>query len=80
MSEMNKSARIGEISSTRTKVRSNPALQIELLAAISATLRNHGVVPDPRVVSELCLALPEEVTQQLDMAVVLPGGTNCAKL
>ncbi len=78
MSELDKKIRIGEITAVRTKIRANPALHIELLAAISKTLREHGVYPDSRIVADISLALPDEITQELDIAVVLPGGTNCS--
>lgn len=72
--ELSKEARIGEIASVRTKIRANLALHIELLAAITKTLREHGITPNEQIVGDLTLALSDEITQELDTLVDLPGG------
>jgi hypothetical protein len=74
---LDKQSRIGEIASIRARIKANPALHVELLAAISKTLREHGVQPDKRILSEIALAVPDEITAALGGEVILPGGTNC---
>lgn len=78
MSDLDKAARIGEITAVRANIKANPALHIELLAAIVRTLREHGVHPDKRIVSDLTVAVSDELTSELKKEVVLPGGTNCS--
>lgn len=78
MAKFDKAARIGEITSVRARIKANPALHVELIAAITRTLREHGVRPDDRIVSELWVALPDELTNEFANVVTLPGGTNCA--
>lgn len=80
MAEFGKAERIGEITAVRAKVKANPALHVELLAAIIRTLREHGVKPDDRIISHLWIAIPEELTDEFAKMVDLPGGTNCPKV
>ena len=68
--------RKGEITALRTKIKGSTALRIELLASVIGVLRNHNISVDDRVVSELVIALPEEVMHEM-AEVILPGGTNC---
>ena len=77
MNDLDKRARIGEITAVRTKIRANPSLHVELLGAIVKTLRENGVQPDKRLISDLVIAIPDELTAELGKEVVLPGGTNC---
>ena len=78
MTSLSKAERAGEIASIRGKIKANPTLQVELLAAVTKTLREHGIRVDNRVVSDIAIALPEEITNELANVVILPGGTNCS--
>ena len=77
MSSLSKEQRTGEIAALRGKMKANPALHVELLAALTKTFRDHGIVIDKGVIPDLIVALPEEVSNTLAEVVVLPGGTNC---
>ena len=74
--ELSKNERKGELTAIRTKIKGSTTLRIELLASVIGVLRNHGISVDDRVVSDLIIALPEEVMHEMK-EVILPGGTNC---
>jgi hypothetical protein len=76
MSDLTKEQRKGEIAALRARIKANPALHVEVLAALVGAFRQNGITIDGRVVADLTIALPEEVTNEMTN-VVLPGGTNC---
>lgn len=78
MSDLTKEQRKGEITALRARMKANPSLHVEVLAALVSTFRANGITIDGRVVSDLTIGLPEEVTNEMTN-VVLPGGTNCSK-
>lgn len=72
---MQQNERKGEITSLRTKIKESSILRIELLAAVIGVLRNHNIALDESIVTDLVIAIPEEITNEM-MGVVLPGGTG----
>lgn len=73
---LSKEQRLGEIMALRTKMKSTTSLRVQVLAAVSDVYAKHGIKIDDTMLTDLSLAIPEELKNDLGV-VVLPGGTNC---
>jgi hypothetical protein len=73
---MSKEQRLGEIIALRTKMKSMTALRLQVLAAIAEIYKQHGIEIEDSILSDLAIAIPEELKNDLGV-VILPGGTNC---
>jgi hypothetical protein len=77
MAELSPSERLGEVAALRAKVKSNASALSRLHTAITDALSSVGITIDPRIGNNIIIALPEEISDNLNN-VILPGGTNCA--
>lgn len=77
MTTLNDSERLGEIAAIRSKLKSNPQALSVLNSAVADALSNAGIKVDAAISSSLIIALPEELSENLNN-VILPGGTNCS--
>ncbi len=57
MSQLSKEQRKGEVTALRSKMKANPCLHVEVLAALIRTFREHGIDIDSAVISDMTIAL-----------------------
>lgn len=69
--------RLGEIAGIRAKLKSDSGALAALKHAIGHALKDHGIESEAGVIDSIVIALPEELSDNLNN-VILPGGTNCA--
>ncbi|MBP2559200.1 3-oxoacyl-ACP reductase-like protein [Neorhizobium galegae] len=77
MTTLNDSERLGEIAAIRARLKSNPQALSALNSAVSDVFSANGIEVDGSISSSLVIALPEELSENLNQ-VILPGGTNCS--